>query len=669
MEVKFAVLFLVFLVNAERHKLENVANILGAFNNCSITYYHIVSNHFPSDTSPQNSNWDRHEISQRLIDKFDEIILQYVVVDLNRYWSKTGPPYLELGASRYSACTVTILLRRYVRFMSALTKSETMFPKIRSQFMWYLKSSSDDGSEYPYYYLVNVERPAIHLEIENLDFRRVSAVCIHCSVKGATTTSNLNTGISIFHTDITLIKRYWIRQNSDLRGASIQSSIATNHNFFHSEQSVPCSSYPDMTKLDVANHCLLILLGLKYNLTLVVNPENVPIQSYVLKLILQNSEMLQEINPGAISSHNIRQEFYAFAVFYDQSKIPILQIKVNGILAPFPWWVWICIGAMGFTTSFLLAVKMENLNQWLSMNILTNWFALTSLIVSQGAPIFGKRNDILLLWSVWAAFTLIISEAYRGFLFSSLVINVPPSTPRNLSELTESSMLILTTETVHDFTGEYSALSFMLNSISIHEIRPKQKKIYNQLAQSLNLFTTSNLIRFAELCVLITVNKSAVESTNLKKITIPNKFAIFDSVTTLERFMSNLEVLGNYWISKPVTEHRLGAKEGWNIAPNYMQPSISASIANVDQSGMFDWWEKSLNIYCKWDSIADVKFIAGGMWNSHVTSDREDKISKDVHWQILFYFGGCIAACFLIFISENIYRHISRFFSASGILG
>lgn len=50
-------------------------------------------------------------------------------------------------------------------------------------------------------------------------------------------------------------------------------------------------------------------------------------------------------------NYGIEYRIFSFIVLHDRRELFVSQIKLSGILAPFPVWVWFAIGQIGFKIS------------------------------------------------------------------------------------------------------------------------------------------------------------------------------------------------------------------------------------------------------------------------------------------------------------------------------
>lgn len=126
------------------------------------------------------------------------------------------------------------------------------------------------------------------------------------------------------------------------------------------------------------------------------------------------------------------------------------HLQLNGILSPFPSWVWLVVTAMGLKTySPIFLWNGTKFDHMWSRDLIYSWLEYILLFIDQSVPISkaevtGLRN--CKLFFCWSIFCLVISNAYCEFLFSSLATTTVPSTPQTMSDLLTNKLLIGTTK-------------------------------------------------------------------------------------------------------------------------------------------------------------------------------------------------------------------------------
>lgn len=247
------------------------------------------------------------------------------------------------------------------------------------------------------------------------------------------------------------------------------------------------------------------------------------------------------------------------------------ELQLNGIRSPFPWWVWVVIGIAGFAVYTLLLRNGKSLlhGNCLSWKSIFLWLKFTCLFVDQPVPERQKSRELrnFKLWFCWAVFCLVISHAYRGFLFSSLATDTIPSTPQTLRELVESGILIGTTEVyISENFSEESSLIHHLPGIILGEVKAECQDIYSRLQASLFWLIGDE----ANFSIQASQNKTALVGPSKMTISIPQKFAVIDPTERATSIKSFLEEAGIYWASELITEQKFVDHVAWCGHYNYL---------------------------------------------------------------------------------------------------
>lgn len=498
--------------------------ILKNFRECSLTYFHLPR---ATETIPN------------LKTIFGENLLQYKVSTYPNLIVFDGN---SVSSNRFSLCTVFIFFVEHVELSKKIIRLSNASEE-RSEFIWYLKQDDIQNQSISYGPLSKSLRPGIYLEIRN--FLEVFYICIPCENDSITAT----VGMPGIPATVNSIRQKWEEVNQNLRLKNIQVLFVPTDpisNYFHSGQSAPYAQYPRRASTFHKSACTMILLRAMKNFTMLVGnvSETNNLQSEVKanQYIVKENVNFWKLYGRMGSVFGVEIVHYAFTTFINKNHLRNRhsEIKQNLIFAPMPWWTWSSLGALGFATSFLLFLEFDKLKgRWSSEGPTLNTFYL---LIDQPIPGISWNGQLvkLGLMTVWCAFCLVISNAYRGFIFSCLTNPIKAVVPETLSELMESGIEMWTTDFCTN--GSDPTKWSTLRDLMLPEIMSGSKtlgNIYSNLRSSVQQINPY----LVDLSVQAVTNKS-----------FPNKFAQIDPLWIINRTQALFQDAGGYWMSKPITE-------------------------------------------------------------------------------------------------------------------
>lgn len=344
---------------------------------------------------------------------------------------------------------------------------------------------------------------------------------------------------------------------------------------------------------------------------------------------------------------------YSLIVLYHKTEMALNFTKLQGILAPFPWWVWMCIVTFAISTSYLLDIAVEHAMKRPLLNSFGSCLVFTSLLVDQGAPAIRRQYG---LWSVWAIFSLIISNAYRGFLFLSLAVTAKPSSPQTIDELVESKLLVGTTmqyQNIETKEGGPALGDLILPKLMMYGTSSNTtRKTYAELQASTMWFQV-NLKSLPTFSVRLCLNRTALVGKSYQNITVPKQLAIFDWDFLVERYKSLFEEINTYWVSKPFADTRIGISSMATTSNNYLFPIITNSIAQVYESGMYIWWHSVYSAYARKTDKKEVKSIMMEIKKKlPLKLTMVHGVPREVYLQIFLHYWAFIGVSLGMFILE-----------------
>lgn len=684
MEVTTAIFVLLFLPPALSMHLETVSfhNFLEAFRDCSITYYHLARIPYSSMASWQGVTiLSEKEWINELKDKFgSEVVLQFKII----YSLTSNTPSIPPAASsffKFSVCRVMIFRREYVSY-SLNVFTSTKYPEVLHDFIWFLGSdihmtylSYHTTMKIPYNSYINLvksHKPAIYMEIEK--FNRVFLVCLPCwNLSNPYAFMVVPLTVQVSPSDrlrIMSVRKMWTNLHSNMHGVYIGLYFTgvsdRTWEYFHPGQPTPCSPYPRRTKFHSERICSVILLSVINNFTLSPAGNTVfdhlfPFvkvlhsEIYTTRTLVPSNLWSIKAQGEVVSTYGMQVQHFEFVVLLDKQLLLNNQVKLNGILAPFPTWIWIAIGKLGCVASLLLFWNQNYFKKWTDWASPRRLITFMSSLVEQPVPTFTwkKKLSNLQLWFTWCSFCLVISHAYRAFLFSSLTTDVTPATPESLEELAASQILIGTIEDSFQYNllgipTQFSTLKgSILPDILILYKDHDAGKFYTKLRNSVVWFH-DNLIL---LSVEASINKIVKSRTHW--FPIPGEFAIIDTRTTIRRLKILFDEIGVYWISKPLVEPILATRMMWTAKYNYFSPIFFSQLSKVIESGLYDRWERFGSVYADRAGKRKVQESVKKETTLSVKPQYEEhEISRSVYIEILVHFCALLGVAVFIFSLE-----------------
>lgn len=637
--------------------------LLEIFRTCSLTYYNL-----------QDMEQRQPTLLQKLQNKFVEhnVTLQlfsFQTTSIRNGSLQAGSSVVSTGHFKFSSCTVLIFPFEHSEISTELTMANFTFSSLLSEFFWFLSASSSspqsDKHVTKYHHIVKSHKPAIYLEIANLS--QVSFICLPCM---RWTIEEVNQKIVLNKKDIfgrnptpSHIRKSWIQLHSNMQQipfASFKFQDLTYQipQYFHTDHTTPCSPYPGVTNYFDPRVCTIILLSRTYNYSLTIrNVDKEDIGFSRLHFIIVDKAYLDQnlINSRkegiSLPIFGVDLDLYGFMVLYDKKNLHVNELRLLGILAPFPAWVWLAIGFLSFLTSTLLWWNWET-SQIIFGNLMHSWFTFTSLLLDQPSPkIPGGKDGLekLKLWLPWSIFCLIISQGYRGFLFSSLAVVTTPVTPATVGELIGTGMLLGSTEVYYQPNGTRGPA---LCDKILPELTKlmKKKDMYLELQISVKWFGNS----VVPISVNISKQKTVWVGAPPTPIRVPNKFAIIDPIYRLDFLRSLFEQLGVFWVSPSIVEFTVLARGVWYTTNNYVFPIFSEWLSHVYESGLLERWQAFFTEHHKKLRKRE-QMMLQGMYEKLQVLHRSHEISKEIYLDILLHYAAFIGASVLIFVSELLY--------------
>lgn len=660
MKVKFFLAFALYFHNflAEGENSLLFSALLTTFKDCSLIYFHL-ENLDKNSHAKHDQNDDPH-LLPNLHKRFGETaIFQLKVLTF---------PFLQSGIAqtsnlaantfKFAKCTVLIFMREHVQFALDVYIRKGIFQG-RTDFVWFLNTNREAElhEENHYLWLVHSRKPSIYLEIR--DFSQILMICLPCFSAFPDEKQSLlpmeEAGLKTMQT----VEQIWLTMHRNLHRTVIkywgQQPITQISDYIYPDHSAPCAFFPRKTRYLLATECAMVLLSIKKNFSMLGedNKNYVYIHSVVKSRILldaiSTSVTLQDRE--LVLNHGIEYTAFGFITLHDKKDLIRNPLKMTEILTPFPTWTWPVIVSVGFTTSICFYCNSESIRPIRVSKLLDSFYAISILLVDQVAGKLPWKDDVTnrAIWFAWGLFCLVVSNAYKGFIFSELAITETPKTPQTLDELAQSNLKTITLEWFDNITGDVSlpvlTTKILSNEILI-ETDHARRSMFQQLQSSIEWFP----VTYDELTAQISLSKTIEIGGRLLRI--EKKLAIMDPIKNLNLLKALLEDVDVFWVSKVISETGLGHQDAWFATYNYLHPILSRGLGTLHESGMFDLWKRFHSLIIEKDHKYLVRIAVGKSPNKDENHKGENEISKSVYLKILIIFLVSHASSMIMFMME-----------------
>lgn len=660
--IKFLVIVICLTFTRAPDNKVGFSNLITIFQECTITYLHLqplADHHYELQEEDDMSVIDG---LQSIFKKY-KALLQFLITTKPGLASATRDQH-NLKKSchinkRLSLCKVLVLQGTDEILLDELAQN-------KAEFVWFLTFDLETNClrDNFTHALVQLHVPRIYLKIANFCHAYLLDIPRQCSKLQAPHhfIDSVEAPLADFE-NIHHVRKRWSKLHSNMRGVHISMPLVRLHAkqiqyyYYNTGQNIPCGVYPKLLKYIDPNFCSMILLSDRLNFSFLFgNPGS--FASANVHSVIRDRLHISKFNRQYWKNHNevavtygVTLEYFSFIVLLDKEIFPLNKGKLKGILAPFPWWTWISTGSLGFTTSVILMRTMNNLQHRISTwRILHAWFSFSALLVDQPAKICLQiRLNKIMLWMAWASFCLVMSHAYRGFLFSSLATKTSPVVPETLNELVETRMLIGSTANYRRANGGSgpTLTEYILPETISPAMNQPARNFYNYLQTCVRWFTVSA----TQLTVQVSKNKST--DVNFHLYHFSDKFAIIDPLWMVDKIKILFEDVGVYWVSKPVTQPVLLNRQVWTATYNYFYLIFEEFLGKTYDSGMHARWGKFLSAHRIKSEKKIVRHLLGdSIAGDAITNFREHEVSKHIYVEILFHFCVFILLAVLFFIAE-----------------
>jgi len=412
-------------------------------------------------------------------------------------------------------------------------------------------------------------------------------------------------------------------------GARIPINMGAAHGYnYWGEDQPEClhfafrASSPDLFPL--AEHCLLILMNPFLNLTgKNAGPYDFPrgISAFRLLMMPQNVydfflDIFEERKYIA-TPYMMTESGFTFGTLVKPQKR-----GVEALMQPFDLSTWIAI----LISTMVLAVYMQIMsNKMQRYSLVTNIF---SILLEQGQDAGGTRLNFsttttLYIVSMWLLMTIVISNGYKGVLFTLLTTNVLPWTPKTLAEAADSQ-LFLTTVSGHGQVLSFETpvsialtqISNVLGRIDQGKIETQNKAAFRKFKDSLAFIDTAK-----QYSLFRNIGKN-FQMANGTNVSIPTDgIILFDSEQEVNIFENLHELYTNKVVRRGEKVELMSERTQWMTERNAFLRLAYPFVQGVYESGVYNKWD-----YYFW--TAQYYWIMKQIKEESLTEVTEEKVSE-----------------------------------------
>lgn len=458
----------------------------------------------------------------------------------------------------------------------------------KPNYFWYLFFSDVDTTDIYFYYenyynLNQLTYPAIFLEIRGL--AKVYFICMHClpwskrqmQVPHLSSVHDVVKSWSVLHSNFLGEYVYTLFQRKRVR------ELYGNCYF---------RLFPGMMVDN--NACIILKISEHLNFSLDEDSDphfDTPVGD-VVRVVIEENVVKNSQRGGGWLPHGVFIRPIKFLVVSTNA----FEVESN-ILQPFDLFCWIFILIITIVFTLISKVATGSQSDWNEVLIL--WISSMSIGLDQPAPhvstmfqdvvepkisgIFRKCKTVVWInWGIWMLTSVLLSQVFKGTVFSYLSQSVPPEVPETLPDLMETDMRIGSIETTFMGTLFQTRRSnpMVYGNGTIYE--HLWTRIEAMMADPFQLVMAS--VFSAKLRITSTTNISLTTSR------LPPQFAMLDDERKVESVKLYFEAFTTIWISKMYSIPSLMLPKVWKVRQNFFFPIFRKNFARIYESGLYEAW-------------------------------------------------------------------------------
>jgi len=265
---------------------------------------------------------------------------------------------------------------------------------------------------------------------------------------------------------------------------------------------------------------------------------------------------------------------------------------MEALTQPFELATWIAILISTLVLAACIHIKSNKIQRY---SLVTNVY---SILLEQGQDAGRTRQNFpitttLYIVSTWLLMTLVISNGYKGVLFTILTTNVLPWTPKTLAEAAESQFFFTTTSgydqnPVHNAPEESSALiqiSNILDKVDQGKLQMQNEPAFRKLKDSLIFISRRKYSLF------LNIGKYP-RMTNGTQVFVPNDGIILLDMDILVNLFENLhELYTNKVVKRGEKVELMSERTPWMMERNAFLRLAYPFVQGVYESGVYNKWD------------------------------------------------------------------------------
>lgn len=429
--------------------------------------------------------------------------------------------------------------------------------------------------------------PNSHLVILTVfDFRSVSIISLPCGEQKTFHNFRLTLEPSFQEEALTKLRKLWLSHQNNFHRAKFWINKPRKSN--------KCGYFETANASFSKDVCNLKLLQSKLNFTLYLTGNN---GSFFAKRIMLGPHNLQENrNKGnQWLPHGLQIKSYGFMVVMDKSQIRCL----GNPLSPFDIPTWILTYVSVWSVAFLIFISQENGTDGMLSTCFAYKIYILLLLVDQPSRIrptgsgSWKQFMQILLWSTWALTCLVISQIYRGDIFSNLTSMHEPKLPDSLDGVLEyfpgvqiGTLEFCTGIGRKPVSCAMLTLSENMKAYSKPETMPRN---YMALKESMRWIPFREDRKWAKIQLSL-VERKSVKARSWNKTwgrmglyKLP-AFVLMEPVHELRVFSQSLENT-QHWASKVRSFQSLDRRNLWIIQGRYFHLVLGTYLKRLHEAG------------------------------------------------------------------------------------
>lgn len=460
-------------------------------------------------------------------------------------------------------------------------------------------------------------------------FNQFQIYCHACGDRGTAKWKKLSTSLNGKNLQsINGIRQVWTEMHSNLNGALVKTNrIPLRREYFYRNDSNDiCRMYIRTLRIE-STKCVLLFMASKFNFTPSFSQKR-PSKSYFeSNTILTEGNLKVKVQQEVWLSYGFSVNTYTMIVLQQDIAHSLMAYRVDGMLKPFPFILWLLLFSASYFSAAILAQKScHSIKRYVSQ-VIKVWFDLCCLLLAQAtgntATTVVRRNDrklmgtLIVVWFLWSLVALFITQLYQGEMFNSLANSYKPDVPSSLGDALNRGIAIGDySSCISQEIGRRSSVSCAQETLRQRNETGALDLLETKLLNNLLWFSAQFTFEF-----IVTVINSGTAQVDLRRnFTLPNSFAVIYRKRRDGEIGILFELLSNFWVSSeiPVSSKSTSGCVFYSQYANFLSPMTQRALGQIEQSGLIPRWDKvvsdrslMLNVYYGFKGITKNKLRGG----------------------------------------------------------